>query len=194
MKIVSVPVATRNISKLSDGMVAPWASIIIGTRRTMPSRSGLIVNSPRPAAAASRTGTLRSKPGQSNMKGCGSSPSIARPVNSRDVRIEPVGLGEYDVERDHDGTEPGQTSDQIRDPGPRPGKLPEFRQARFVDIDNGDRPCRLHARVDALEAIEGSDAKFLDGGGIGDAQRRKPDQECQAHQPGIPEPPLEPPS
>ncbi len=112
----------------------------------------------------------------------------------RDVRIEPVGLGEHDVERDHDGTELGQTSYQIRDPGPRPGKLPEFRQARFVDIDNGDRPCRLHARVDALEGIEGSDANLLDGGGIGDAQRRQPDQERQAHQPGIPEPPLEPPS
>jgi len=52
---------------------------------------------------------------------------------SRDVRIEPVGLGEYDVERDHDGTELGQSSDQISDPGPRPGKLPKFRQARFVN-------------------------------------------------------------
>ena len=80
IRIVPEPLATRNISKLSDGMVMPWASMIIGTRRTMPSRSGLIVNRPRPAAASSSTGTLRSRPGKSNMNGCGSSPSIASPV------------------------------------------------------------------------------------------------------------------
>ena len=50
-----MPVATRKISKLSEGMVVPWARMIIGTRRTMPSRSGLIVNRPRPAAAFSST-------------------------------------------------------------------------------------------------------------------------------------------
>ena len=51
VRIVPEPEATRSISKLSDGMVAPCASMIIGTRRTMPSRSFLIVNRPRPAAA-----------------------------------------------------------------------------------------------------------------------------------------------
>ena len=64
IRIVPEPLATRSISKLSDGMVRPCASMIIGTRRTMPSRSGLIVNSPRPAAASSSTGTLRSSPGK----------------------------------------------------------------------------------------------------------------------------------
>ena len=55
IRIVPEPVATRSISKLSEGMVRPCASMIIGTRRTMPSRSGLIVNRPRPAAACSST-------------------------------------------------------------------------------------------------------------------------------------------
>ena len=51
IRMVPEPVATRSISKVSDGMVMPCACMIIGTRRTMPSRSGRIVNSPRPAAA-----------------------------------------------------------------------------------------------------------------------------------------------
>src|SRR5205814_78313 len=50
MKMVSVPVTTRSISKLSDGMVVPCACMIIGTRRMMPSRSGLMVSRPRPPA------------------------------------------------------------------------------------------------------------------------------------------------
>ncbi len=83
IRIVPEPVATRSISKVSDGIVWPWASMIIGTRRTMPSRSGLIVNRPRPAAACSSTPTLRSRPGKSNMNRCGSSPSIASPVTGR---------------------------------------------------------------------------------------------------------------
>ncbi len=85
IRIVPEPVATRSISNVSEGMVWPWASMIIGTRRTMPSRSGRMVKSPRPAAACSNTGTLRSKPGKSNMKGCGSSPSIASPVTGSDL-------------------------------------------------------------------------------------------------------------
>jgi hypothetical protein len=71
--------------------------------------------------------------------------------------------------------------------------LAQFRgEAPFIDIDDGDRPCGLHAGVDALEGIEGPDAELLDRGRIGDAQRRKPDQERQAYQPRIPEPTLEP--
>ena len=60
----------------------------------------------------------------------------------RDVGIEAVGLGEHDVEGDHGGAELGQVGDQIGDPRPRPRPLAEFRQALFVDIDDGDRPCR----------------------------------------------------
>ncbi len=110
-----------------------------------------------------------------------------------DVGIEPIGFREDDVEGNDDGAEPGQMGDEIRDPCSRPRPLAKFRgQAPFIDIDDGDRPCGLHARVDALEGIEGPDAKFLDRGGIGDAQRRKPDQERQAYQPRKPEPALEP--
>jgi hypothetical protein len=39
IRIVSVPVMARSISKLSDGMTMPCACIITGTRRTRPSRS-----------------------------------------------------------------------------------------------------------------------------------------------------------
>ena len=210
MKMVSVPVTTRSISKLRDGMVTPCASMIIGTRRTMPSRSGLIVNRPRPAAASSSTGTLRSRPGNSNMKGCGSSPSIASPVTGRDlsssavdlgksgfaehharmphrigenlivarqrpqlgagflieiaegigrdVGIEPVGLGEHDVEGDHDGAEFGQVGDHVRDPRSRPRPLAELGQSfGLVDVDDGDRRLReLGAGIEALEAYRRS--------------------------------------
>ena len=85
-------------------MVWPCACMIIGTRRTMPSRSGLIVNRPRPAAACSSTGTLRNRPGKSNMKRCGSSPSIASPgdrqrlVERRDF-LRQAGFAEHDAGR-----------------------------------------------------------------------------------------------
>ena len=39
------------------------------------------------------------------------------------------------------------------------------RQALVVDIDDGDRPHRLYARIDQLETVEGADPQFLDRGG-----------------------------
>ena len=173
-----MPLATRNISKVSDGMVWPCACMIIGTRRTMPSRSGLIVNRPRPAAACSSTGMLRSRPGkfehealrllaehrdardrqrlveggdlvrqagfaehharrrdgvgedlivarQRAQLGAGLLVEVAEGIG-RKVGIEPVGLGEHRVERDHDRAEPGQFGDEIGDPRPRPRPLPEL--------------------------------------------------------------------
>ena len=77
-------------------MVWPCACMIIGTRRTMPSRSGLIVNRPRPAAACSSTGTLRNRPGKSNMKRCGSSPSIASPVTGSVLSSGAISSGSPD--------------------------------------------------------------------------------------------------
>ena len=102
IRIVPDPVATRSISNVSEGMVWPCACMIIGTRRTMPSRSGLIVNRPRPAAACSSTGTLRSRPGKSNMKRCGSSPSIASPGHrqrlvERGDFLRQAGFAEHDA-------------------------------------------------------------------------------------------------
>ena len=244
MKMVSVPVATRNISKLSDGMVAPCACMIIGTRRTMPSRSGLIVSRPRPRGGrfqhrrvaqqareieheALRVLAQHRKPGhrkrlvefgddigqsgfaehharvphrigenlvvarQRAQLGPGLLVEIAEGVGG-DVGIEPVGLREHDVEGDRDGAEPGQVGDHVGDPRPRPRPLAELRQALLVDIDDGDRPCGLHAGIDALEGIEGPDPDFLDRRRIGDAQRRKADQQREADQPRIAEPPREP--
>ena len=87
------------------------------------------------------------------------------------IGIEPVGLGKHHVERDHDGAEPGQFIDQIRDPGPRPWPLAELLQALVVDINDDDRPCRFVVRVEPLEGIEGPNPKLLDRGGI---QRQHP--------------------
>jgi hypothetical protein len=70
--------------------------------------------------------------------------------------------------------------------------LPKLRQALFVDIDDGDRPCGLHPGIDELESIESSDPKLLDRRRIGDPEGRERDQERQADQPGIPESPRKP--
>ncbi len=110
------------------------------------------------------------------------------------VGVEPIGLREDDVEGDHDGAEFCEAGDHIRDPRPRPRPLAEFLQALFIDIDDADRPDRLHTGIDALVGIESPDPDFLDWSGIGNAQRGKADQERQASQPRIPDPPREPPS
>ena len=47
------PVTTRSISSVSAGTILSSACITIGTRRTIPSRSGRMLKSPRPAAACS---------------------------------------------------------------------------------------------------------------------------------------------
>ena len=120
------------------------------------------------------------------------SSSRLRKVSAAICGVEPVGLGEHRVEGDHDRAEPGQFGDEIGDPGARPRPLPELFQALVVDIDDGDRPDGLLARVDALEGVEGPDADFLDRRRIGDAQRGEPDQQHKAQQPGIAEAPLEP--
>ena len=79
------PVTTRSISRVSDGTMTPSASITMGTRRTTPSRSGLIENSPRPAAASSIGATLRSSAGKVTRCGFGSPPSVAKPVCTFEV-------------------------------------------------------------------------------------------------------------
>ena len=65
---------------VSEGTSIPCASMITGTRRMMPSVSGLIENSPRPAAACSIGSTLRSSPGKVTRYGVGSGPRMAKPV------------------------------------------------------------------------------------------------------------------
>ncbi len=76
------PETTRSISIASDGTSASCASMITGTRRMMPSRSGLIENRPRPAAACSIGSTLRSSPGKLTRNGSGSGPMVTKPVCS----------------------------------------------------------------------------------------------------------------
>ena len=130
----------------------------------------------------------------------GSARSLARVSSSRLRKVSAATSGlsrsgseNTDVEGDHDGAEPGQFGDEVGDPRARPRPLPELFQALFVDIDDGDRPCGLLARIDALEGVEGPDPNLLDRSRIGDAQRGKPDQQRKAQQPGIADAPLEPP-
>ena len=110
----------------------------------------------------------------------------------RKGRVETVRLGKHRVEGDHDRTEPGQFGHEIGNPGARPRPLPELFQALVVDIDDGDRPDGLLARLDALEGVKGPDADFLDRSRIGGAQRGEPDQQRKAQQPGIADAPREP--
>ena len=112
-----------------------------------------------------------------------------------ELGIEPVGLGEHGVERDHHGAEPGQVGNDVGDARPRPRPLTEFRigQAPFVDVDDRDRPHRLLAWFQHLEDIEGSDPDLGDRSRIPNPQRGKADQERKADQPRIAEAPLEPP-
>jgi hypothetical protein len=106
--------------------------------------------------------------------------------------VEPVRLRKHRVERDHDGAQSGQLGDEGCDPGPRPWPLAELLKAFVVDIDDGNRPCGLLARIDALERVKGPDPNFLDRSRIGDAKGCEPDQQRKAQQPGIANPPLEP--
>jgi hypothetical protein len=63
-RMAPAPVTTRSMSRVSDGTMIPSALITTGTRRTTPSRSGLIENRPRPAAASSIGATLRRSAGK----------------------------------------------------------------------------------------------------------------------------------
>ncbi len=112
-----------------------------------------------------------------------------------ELGIEPVGLGEHGVERDHHGAEPGQVGNDVGDARPRPRPLTESRigQAPFVDVDDRDRPHRLLAWFQHLEEIEGSYPHLGDRSRIPNPQRGKADQQRKADQPRIPEAPLEPP-
>ncbi len=111
----------------------------------------------------------------------------------RDVGIEPVRLREHHVKGDHGGAEFGQIRDHVRDPRSRPRPLAKLGQAFVVNVDDGNRRLReLGAGIDALERIEGPDPDFLDRRRVGEAQRRKADQEHEAHQPRIPDPSGEP--
>ena len=130
----------------------------------------------------------------------GSARSLARVSSSRlrKVSAAMAGLSRSGSENTTSKaitTAPSRVSsvDEVGDPGARPRPLPELLQALLVDVDDGDRPCGLLAGLDELEGVEGPDPDFLDRSRIGDAKRREPDQEREADQPGIAEPPLEPP-
>ena len=207
---------TRSISIVNDGTSRSCASMTTGTRRTMPSRSGLMENRPRPAAACSIGRMLRSNPGNVTRNGRGSGPRMAKPVCSafsasargaaelrrrlgrrrcrrlcliasaktasllgsaasfsRVSGIEPaeaaggdgrrhaIGFGKDDVEADRDGASVAQPGDEIGNHRPRPGPLPDFLQARLVDIGDDDRPHRLLARAQHLKQIERAQTAIL---------------------------------
>ena len=113
-------------------------------------------------------------------------------VIGQDVRVQPVGFGKNHVESNGNGAKIGKVDDHIRQARARPRPLAELLQAGFVDINDGDRARGLHARNKALVEVESPDPKFFDRRKIGDAQRRDADQQENAHQPRIAEPPPEP--
>ena len=76
------PVATRSISNDSDGMIWPCASITIGTRRTMPSRSVRMLNRPRPGGGVFEHRHVPQQPRKAEQVGFGSPPSVATPTGS----------------------------------------------------------------------------------------------------------------
>src|SRR3984957_20266503 len=113
-------------------------------------------------------------------------------IIGQDVRVQPVGFGKNHVESNGNGAKIGKVDDHVRQARARPRPLAELLQARFIDVDDGDRTRRLHARIEALVEIESPDPEFFDRRKIGDAQRRDPDQQEKAHQPRKAEPPPEP--
>ncbi|MGY4457312.1 hypothetical protein ACVWYI_001272 [Bradyrhizobium sp. LB13.1] len=110
-----------------------------------------------------------------------------------DIGVEPVGLREHHVEADRDRAIIGEVLDQIGDPRPRPRPLAELGEALVVDVDDGDRPRRLVARIDQLKHVEGAEPQFLDRRRIPEPGAGKHDQQPKAHQPRKPELPRKPP-
>src|SRR5262249_51898276 len=73
-----------------------------------------------------------------------------------------VRLRENDVEADRDGAEFGETGDAVRDDRARPGPLADLLEARFVDVDNDDRPQPRLAWPQGLVEAEGPQPDFLE--------------------------------
>ncbi|MGY2932387.1 hypothetical protein ACVWZ6_001989 [Bradyrhizobium sp. GM6.1] len=77
--------------------------------------------------------------------------------------------------------------DHVGDPRPRPRPLAELGEALVVDVDDGDRPRRLVARIDQLKHVERAQPQFLDRRRIPEPSAGKYDQQRKAHQPRKPE-------
>jgi hypothetical protein len=74
MRIAPEFVTTRSSSIESDGTSDPCARMMIGTRRTIPSRSGKIEKTPCPAAACSIAGDVAEQSRERHEKGSGVRP------------------------------------------------------------------------------------------------------------------------
>ena len=78
---LSAPTAIRIASSARLGSSWPATEPTSGTRRTMPSTSGVSVTRPSPAAASLSTGVAPTSPGSSGRKRRGSSPSATTGVD-----------------------------------------------------------------------------------------------------------------
>ena len=181
---------------LKDRHVAQQAGVIqkIGPRIVAhgrnPHRTALAHRSARPRKAARTRQAPRANCRSASAK-TASLLGSARSFSSRsiveiaesiggDAGRHPVGLGEYDVERDDERAHLRQAGDQIGNARARPWPLADRLQALFIDIDDDDRPFRRIARMEHLEKIEDANAQLLERQRIGDAQAGKRDQADRA--------------
>ncbi len=92
-----------------------------------------------------------------------------------------VRLGEDDVETDGNAAELRDARHQVGNGGAGPRPLPDRLEARFVDIDDDNRPRRLLAGPQHLKKIKCAQPQFLQRPRVGEPQRHQRKQQQQAH-------------
>jgi hypothetical protein len=97
----------------------------------------------------------------------------AAKASLRDRRRHAVGLRKDDVESDRDRTQLRDLGDEVCHRRARPRPLPDRFQARFIDIDDNNRPNLLRPRAKHLKEIESPGAQFLQRPRIGEPQRHQ---------------------
>ena len=105
------------------------------------------------------------------------------------VRRQPIGFCENDVEGDCRGTEFGQAGDEVRHQGTRPGPLAERTQALLIDVeDDGRRARHQRTRRKFLIRVERPQPQLFQRQRVPNPQ---PDQrEQQQHANAAPQPEL----
>ncbi len=109
------------------------------------------------------------------------------------VRRQPIRFGEDDVEGNRRGAELGQSGDQIRHQGARPGPLAEGIQALLIDVeDDGRRTFHLGARRQLLIGVERPQSQFFQRLRIPNPQPDQRQQQQHANAASQPELPRQP--
>jgi hypothetical protein len=112
-------------------------------------------------------------------------PLTAKPVCSAaiaearrgDAGRHSVRLGENDVKPNGDHPKLGELRDQVRNDRARPRPLSNLLEARFIDVDDDDRPRHRLAWPQRLIEVEGPQPNLLERLRIQDAQRHERKQQ-----------------